>query len=105
MFFWWLVVGILVASIVLLTLLLAPLPTFLVSAAVQLLNYIQRPLWLVLVLISWVLVGTPPPPQQSNLHSARVWVYKILFNNQLIALIDRWGGGVIRCIARNEEVL
>jgi hypothetical protein len=60
MFFWWLVVGILVASIVLLTLLLAPLPTFLVSAAVQLLNYIQRPLWLVLVLISWVLVGTPP---------------------------------------------
>jgi hypothetical protein len=61
MFFWWLVVGVLVASIALLTLLLAPLPTFLASGAVQLINAIQRPLWVVLSLVSWVLVGTPPP--------------------------------------------
>jgi hypothetical protein len=58
MMFWWLVVGVLVVATILLTMLLAPLPSALHAAVVGLIDKIQRPLWVVLSVMAWVLFGT-----------------------------------------------
>jgi hypothetical protein len=57
---WWLVVGVLVAAAILLTLLLAPLPSALHMAVVRLIDRIQKALWIVLAVMAWVLFGTCP---------------------------------------------
>jgi len=58
MFFWWLVVGLLVAEVVMLCLLLAPLPRVLHAACVHLIARLQKPLWIVAALMSWVMLDS-----------------------------------------------
>jgi len=57
MFFWWLVVGLIVATLILLVLLLAPFPMFLHIIIVDFLDKLQKPLYVVLIGASWILFG------------------------------------------------
>ncbi len=55
--FWWMIVGLLVLEIILLALLLVPLPLILTRTVVDLLDKVQKPMWVVLVIMCWVLFG------------------------------------------------
>ena len=65
MMFWWLVVGVLVVATILLAMLLAPMPSALHAAVVGLIDKIQRPLWVVLSVMAWVLFGAVSSSPQS----------------------------------------
>jgi len=49
-------VGLLVAEVVMLCLLLAPLPRILHAACVRLIDRLQKPLWTIAALMSWVML-------------------------------------------------
>eukprot|EP01087_Luapelamoeba_hula_P003620 TRINITY_DN1341_c0_g1_i1.p1 TRINITY_DN1341_c0_g1~~TRINITY_DN1341_c0_g1_i1.p1 ORF type:complete len:151 (+),score=28.86 TRINITY_DN1341_c0_g1_i1:99-551(+) len=55
MLFWWLVAGLLAGEFLLLSILLLPLPAFLINAIVLLLDRINKPLYVVLAVMCWVL--------------------------------------------------
>jgi len=57
MLFWWMVAGLLVGEIVLLFLLLLPMPAFFTKAVVNLLDLINKPLYVCLAVMCWVLFG------------------------------------------------
>jgi len=55
MLFWWMVAGLLVGEIILLFILLLPLPAILQRAIIGLLDKINKPLYVILAVMCWVL--------------------------------------------------
>jgi hypothetical protein len=117
MMFWWLVVGVLVVATILLTMLLAPLPSALHAAVVGLIDKIQRPLWVVLSVMAWVLFDTtmemrsyqehPPQDQSLNLvaYHNKKWraernFYMVAFAFTLLLVLVR-----LQSVAHDEAAL
>jgi len=115
--FWWLVVGVLVVATILLAMLLAPMPSALHAAVVGLIDKIQRPLWVVLSVMAWVLFDTtmemrsyqehPPQDQALNMvaYHNKKWraernFYMVAFAFTLLLVLVR-----LQSVAHDEAAL